>query len=80
MCAAADFSLEQWTIHQRLEGASRDLSDLAQRDRPIAVVARRWGFSDASYFSRRFRQAFGSTPRDWRHADLLAAPPSARVP
>lgn len=66
VCAAADFSLEQWTIHQRLEGAHRDLADLAHRDRPIAVVARHWGFTDASYFSRRFREAFGAPPRDWR--------------
>ncbi|SDE61819.1 AraC-type DNA-binding protein [Blastococcus fimeti] len=79
VCAAADFSLEQWTIHQRLEGARRDLSDLAQRDRPIAVVARRWGFTDASYFSRRFRQAFGSTPRDWRRTDPPVAPLPVRV-
>lgn len=78
VCAAADFSLEQWTIHQRLEGARRDLSDLAHRGRPIAVIARRWGFSDSSYFSRRFRQAFGTTPRDWRNATSLPAASSAR--
>ncbi|MGY1805475.1 helix-turn-helix domain-containing protein [Blastococcus sp. SYSU D00922] len=77
LCAAADFSLEQWTIRQRLEGARRDLSDRAHRDRPIAVVARRWGFTDPSYFSRRFRQAFGTTPRDWRRsASITSAPPA----
>ena len=66
LCAAADFSLEQWIIEQRLDGARRELSDPARRDRPIALVARHWGFTDPSYFSRRFRKAFGSTPRDWR--------------
>lgn len=77
LCAGAGFSLEQWTIQQRLEGARRDLSDAAQRDRSIAVVARRWGFTDPSYFSRRFRQAFGATPRDWRHGAALAPAPPA---
>ena len=66
LCSAADFSLEQWIIHQRLEGARGELSDLTNRNRSIAMVARRWGFTDPSYFSRRFRQSFGLTPRDWR--------------
>ncbi|SFF71462.1 helix-turn-helix domain-containing protein [Blastococcus tunisiensis] len=79
LCAAAGFSLEQWMIHQRLEGARRDLSDLAHRDRSIAVVARRWGFTDASYFSRRFRQAFGTTPREWRHAASPRGPVARKL-
>jgi AraC-like DNA-binding protein len=78
ICAAAGFSLEQWTIQQRLEGARLDLADLAERGRPIAVVARRWGFTDSSYFSRRFRQAFGTTPRDWRHTATHPAVPRLR--
>jgi len=69
LCSAAEFSLEQWIIHQRLEGARGELSDPASRDRSIAMVARRWGFTDPSYFSRRFRSAFGLTPRDWRRTD-----------
>jgi AraC-like DNA-binding protein len=74
LCSAAQFSLEQWIIHQRLEGARAELSDLGSRERSIAMVARRWGFTDPSYFSRRFRQAFGLTPRDWRRLE-----PRARV-
>ena len=70
LCAAAGFSLEQWVIDQRLEGARTELADPGSRGRPIAAVARRWGFTDASYFSRRFRQAYGVSPRDWRQADL----------
>ena len=66
LCAAAQFSLEQWIIQQRLEGARGELSDPRSRDRSIALVARHWGFTDPSYFSRRFRTAFGATPRDWR--------------
>jgi AraC-like DNA-binding protein len=73
LCSAAQFSLEQWIIHQRLEGARGELCDPGSRDRSIAMVARRWGFTDPSYFSRRFRQAFGLTPRDWRRQDDIAA-------
>jgi AraC-like DNA-binding protein len=70
LCAAARFSLEQWVIDQRLEGARAELTDPGSRSRSIAVVARRWGFTDASYFSRRFRQSFGISPRDWRQGAL----------
>ena len=70
LCAAARFSLEQWVIDQRLEGARAELADPGSRSRSIAVVARRWGFTDASYFSRRFRQSFGVSPRDWRQEAL----------
>ncbi|MCW2578281.1 MAG: Transcriptional regulator, AraC family [Modestobacter sp.] len=72
LCAAAQFSLEQWIIHERLEGARAELSDPASRDRSIAMVARHWGFTDPSYFSRRFRRAFGLTPRDWRRIEPAA--------
>jgi AraC-like DNA-binding protein len=72
LCSVAEFSLEQWIIHQRLEGARGELSAPASRDRSIAMVARRWGFTDPSYFSRRFRRDFGMTPRDWRRLDAGA--------
>ncbi|WP_369137889.1 helix-turn-helix domain-containing protein [Modestobacter versicolor] len=75
LCAAAGVSLEQWIIEQRLEGARAELADPGSRDRSIAGVARRWGFTDPSYFSRRFRQAFGVAPREWR----LGGPPPPAV-
>ncbi|MEC4020739.1 helix-turn-helix domain-containing protein [Streptomyces sp. H27-D2] len=67
-CAEAEISLEQWITTQRLEGARRTLSSEAGRTRPIASVARARGFSDASHFARRFREAYGVTPREWRRA------------
>ena len=72
LCAMGHFSLEQWIIQQRLEAARGELADPASRDRSIALVARRWGFTDHSYFSRRFRRAFGLTPRDWRRLEPAA--------
>ncbi|MGY1806828.1 helix-turn-helix domain-containing protein [Blastococcus sp. SYSU D00669] len=68
LCRAAGLSLEQWIIEQRLAGARAELADPAAEHRSIAMVARRWGFADPSHFSRRFRDAYGLSPRDWRGA------------
>ena len=67
LCAAADFSLHQWVTSQRLQGARDELAGLASQHRSIAMVAQRWGFSNPTHFSRRFRATYGITPRDWRH-------------
>jgi AraC-like DNA-binding protein len=66
LCAAGDVQLEQWVIDQRLAGARGELTDPGGRHRSIAVVAHRWGFADPSHFSRRFREAYGTSPREWR--------------
>jgi AraC-like DNA-binding protein len=39
---------------------------LRETDLTIAEIATRTGFSDQSYFDRRFRQALGKSPREWR--------------
>ncbi|MFD0475165.1 AraC family transcriptional regulator [Nonomuraea thailandensis] len=36
--------------------------------RTIDAIARTWGFTSPAHFARRFRQAYGSTPRTWRAA------------
>jgi AraC-like DNA-binding protein len=66
VCAAAGVSLEQWIIDQRLEAARTDLASSRGRLRSIAATARAYGFQDPSHFSRRFRGAYGMTPRDWQ--------------
>jgi AraC-like DNA-binding protein len=65
-CAAADVRLEQWIIAARLAGARADLAD---RDLPIAAIARRWGFKDPTHFTRRFRAAYGVLPSEWRRTE-----------
>ena len=55
-----------WIRERRLEMARRDLSDPLQAALTIAGVAERWGFRDARHFSRIFRQAYGSSPNDYR--------------
>jgi AraC-like DNA-binding protein len=68
--ADAGVSLEQWIIGQRLEVARAQLGSAAGRHRSIAATARACGFRDASHFSRRFRGAFGVTPREWQELAL----------
>lgn len=65
LCEHAEFSLEQWIIGRRLEGAFEELARADGAARPIAAVARAWGFRDPAHFTRRFRTAYGLTPRDW---------------
>jgi len=72
-------SLEQWIIERRLEGARTDLASPAGRGRPIESVARAWGFGDPSFFSRRFRRAYGMTPRQWQQRIPPQTDPGARL-
>jgi AraC-like DNA-binding protein len=59
--------LGQWIIERRLEAARDELMNPRGRHQTIAAIASRWGFADATHFSRRFRQAYGMSPREWRH-------------
>jgi len=68
--------LEQSIIEQRLVGARRDLAAPGRRHQSIATVARTWGFDNPSFFSRRFRSAFGLTPRQWRHGSSAPTRPA----
>jgi transcriptional regulator GlxA family with amidase domain len=64
--------LGQWIIAARLAGA-RDQLSLGSQAMTIAAVARRWGFADATHFARRFRGAFGLSPREWQRLDRMSA-------
>jgi AraC-like DNA-binding protein len=47
---------------QRLEAVHRDLTDPLLRNRSIATLAARWGFTDQAHFTRAFRARYGTTP------------------
>ncbi|QXJ21342.1 helix-turn-helix domain-containing protein [Actinomadura graeca] len=68
LCEDGGLSLEQWIIRRRLEGARRDLTGPEHAHRTIDAIARSWGFTSHTHFTRRFRQAYGLTPRAWRNA------------
>jgi AraC-like DNA-binding protein len=61
-----DLSLSQWIISRRLKRAAVQLSDVDPATMTIARIAHGCGFTDVSHFSRRFRESYGRTPREWR--------------
>ena len=73
LCNAAEISLEQWIILRRLRGAQQELSSVNSAGRTIGTIAFEWGFSDPAHFSRRFRQEYGVSPREWRAVAMRQA-------
>jgi len=61
-----ELGLAEWIMRGRLEGARQDMAKGGNRG--IAAVARQWGFTDSTHFGRRFRAAYGLSPREWRQA------------
>lgn len=59
----AGMTLVAYLNHVRLHHA---LPLLRETDRSIADIASSCGFSDQSYFDRRFKRAFGRTPKGFR--------------
>ncbi len=57
-------TLRQYIISYRLKAAKRSL-ELTKKS--IAEIAEETGFTDASYFTKTFRQSFGMTPKEWRN-------------
>ncbi|UNK46077.1 helix-turn-helix domain-containing protein [Arthrobacter sulfonylureivorans] len=55
-----------WIRERRLEMCRRDLSDPHQMHKPVSAIGERWGFDEASHFSRVFRSAYGVSPRRYR--------------
>lgn len=68
----------RWILRRRLEECRRDLMRQGRGSRTIAAVAGRWGFPNATHFSRVFRAAYGMSPREWRDAAGRATRPVPR--
>ena len=66
--AGEGISLGDWIRARRLEGCRNDLASTGYGE-PIFAVAHRWGFTDASSFTRMFRATFGVSPRQWRETN-----------
>ena len=72
------FRAEEQTVSgyvraRRLEQCWLDLSDPAQAGLTVLQVAQRWGFPDASYFSKVFKARYGVSPREFRADQLMAS-------
>jgi AraC-like DNA-binding protein len=50
----------------RLERCRLEILDPARSHVPIRLIARRWGFPDASHFTRAYKAAYGLSPSDER--------------
>ncbi|WP_327653973.1 helix-turn-helix domain-containing protein [Streptomyces sp. NBC_00483] len=74
LCADGGLSLEKWIVRRRLEGARSDLAAPSHAHRTIEAVARSWGFGNPAFFSRRFREAYGTTPGEWRRRSRRGEP------
>jgi AraC-like DNA-binding protein len=59
-------SLMRHVWRRRLEQCAKDLCDPRRAGERVAEIAFRWGFGDASHFSRAFRQQFGCAPGAFR--------------
>jgi len=55
-----------WIKMRRLEGCRRALVSHSSSQDPIRDIAARYGFLNASFFSREFAQRYGASPRQYR--------------
>lgn len=73
---AEEGGVHAYVTRRRLERVAATLSDPLDHDR-IADIAERWGFCDAAYLGRLFRERFGMTPSDYRAFSRGRPEPSA---
>jgi AraC-like DNA-binding protein len=67
--SSRETSLSQWITRRRLHAARADLgATVGNSHAKIAAVALQWGFVNVSHFSRRFRDVYGMSPREWQQA------------
>jgi AraC-like DNA-binding protein len=67
-------SVCDWIRAERLARCRRDLLDPALANEPVGAIGARWGLRSPAHFSRLFRAAYGSAPRDFRRAARPGAP------
>lgn len=68
LLAGRDTSLMRELTTRRVDRVGHDLAHPANANRPVADVARSWGFRHMSRFAGRFRQQWGVSPQEFRQA------------
>ena len=63
---AEQTTVSDWIWRRRLEKSRRDLTDPLRAADSIAQIALACGFADFGHFSRRYKDAFGASPREDR--------------
>lgn len=71
--ASEDTSLMRYVWKRRLEMSRKDMLNPLSASQPLSEIAFRWGFNDCSHFSRAFKQQFGCSPRELKHAKTLSS-------
>lgn len=69
--ADEDMGVANWILQRRLERCRSDIENTAFSTRALSDIAFCWGFSDASHFSRAFRNCYGISPKDYRAANRV---------
>ncbi|MCJ2055237.1 helix-turn-helix domain-containing protein [Methylobacterium sp. J-048] len=64
--------ISDWIWQRRLEVAAKRLADPGCAHLPIGTLAFGCGFASQAHFSRRFKERYGSTPREYRHAAFVS--------
>ena len=59
-------SFGRYVRYRRLERARLDIESPIHAQLSISDICFRWGFNDAAYFSRAFRDQYGISPREYR--------------
>lgn len=77
LCARSGVTFNQHLFALRIDHACRLLGNASYATLTITDIAFACGFSDASYFSRVFRQRCNVTPSDYRRARAAAPAPDA---
>jgi AraC-like DNA-binding protein len=71
---AEGLTVAGWIRQRRLECCRRDLLDAGLHRRPVGAIGARWGFRDATAFSRAFRAAYGLPPGEYRAIHAVGYP------
>jgi AraC-like DNA-binding protein len=68
--STGDETVSNLILRRRLEECAKQLRDPVWARRTITEIAFSWGFNNATHFARVFREKYGSSPRDYRAAQL----------
>lgn len=64
--AQSGATLSKFIWDERLERTRRDLTCRTMANRSITEIAFNWGFVNSAHFSRRFKNRYGMSPREYR--------------
>lgn len=67
--AGSDTSFSHYLRSRRLERCRADLVSPLHSQLSISEICFRWGFNGSAHFSRVFRNEYGTSPRQYRHAN-----------